>query len=281
MVSSNDPLKSMLELAMEALEQDRRTEMSANTVDKAISTFNRQFQENLRSRMEKQEHMLDKEYRDIFNKHKKVSTEQGFNPKDFSAKYLRQINNRVKYSIDLIRDQQSEHQKQIASRFINWFNVNSPEMRKNDKKLETYLQGDNTDNHAKFVIDDQSRKLASSFMDISAEHGRAIGMVWLTRQDNKVVGKPGGEYPKGTEKHNNHYVRQGKLYLYKDNWWLKHGYIKKTQQVEYVEDLEDGLPGVGIGCRCTRRNIFSLDRIPKEYLGILTEKGKRYLDNKR
>ena len=89
------------------------------------------------------------------------------------------------------------------------------------------------------------------------------------------MGTPGGLYPvaKNPEVHGNHYEREGKFYLLRDNWASKNGYIKGGV---YADTLKDGEPGIPIGCRCVRENIFALDDIPDKYKSMITASGKEY-----
>lgn len=125
----------------------------------------------------------------------------------------------------------------------------------------------------KMIIRDQQKKMVGNMSYITATNNNAIGFIWKNRNDKRVVGNPAGLYPKGNDMHNNHWKRDGKLYLFKDSQALKKGFIKKTNNIDYAEDIKDGIPGMAINCRCTMRVIYRLYEIPKEYDFILTNKG--------
>ena len=124
------------------------------------------------------------------------------------------------------------------------------------------------------IIRDQQHKLVSNMTYITAMKNDAIGFIWKNRKDIRVVGNPSGLYPSGNKMHNNHWKREGKLYLFRDSAALKKGLIKKTKDVQYADEIEDGLPGIPINCRCTMRLIYRLYEIPAEYKNIITQKGK-------
>lgn len=123
------------------------------------------------------------------------------------------------------------------------------------------------------VLRDQTHKLISNLTYITAIENSAIGFIWKHRHDIRVVGNPNGLYPKGNHMHNNHWERDGRLYLFRDSQALKKGHIKKTDKVEWADELEDGIAGQPINCRCTMRIIFRLYEIPKEYKDMITAKG--------
>lgn len=124
------------------------------------------------------------------------------------------------------------------------------------------------------VVRDQTHKLISNLTYITAIENSAIGFVWKHRHDIRVVGNPQGLYPKGNHMHNNHWERDGRLYLFRDSQAVKNGYINKNDsKVEWADEIEDGIAGQPINCRCTMRIIFRLYEIPKEYESIISKKG--------
>lgn len=99
-----------------------------------------------------------------------------------------------------------------------------------------------TKRRAQFIARDQLHKVRS---DIDEAQQRDIGIdefIWRTSQDERVVGNPGGKYPKGTRMHGDHYHRNGKKY----RW-----------------DKPPGgeLPGKPIGCRCYAQPMLDVNKI--------------------
>lgn len=123
------------------------------------------------------------------------------------------------------------------------------------------------------VIRDQTHKLISNLTYITAVENSAIGFIWKHRHDIRVVGNPAGLYPVGNAMHNDHWSRDGRLYLFRESQALKKGYIKPNSLVEWADEIPDGIAGQPINCRCTMRLIFRLYEIPKEYESIITKKG--------
>ena len=70
-----------------------------------------------------------------------------------------------------------------------------------------------SDGRAKVLARDQTAKMNTSISAIR-QHDIGIDMyIWRTVQDQRVVGTPGGKYPKGTALHKNHYIMEGKCWI--------------------------------------------------------------------
>ena len=69
-------------------------------------------------------------------------------------------------------------------------------------------------NRARMIARDQTGKIIGDLNE--ARHGQ-LGIksyIWQTSEDEKVVGTPGGEYPEGNEVHMDHFIRNGKEFLW-------------------------------------------------------------------
>lgn len=100
------------------------------------------------------------------------------------------------------------------------------------------------------IARDQVGKLQS---DIIAGRQKELGIEsywWETANDRRVVGRPGGLYPKGSFKHQDHWIRRGRLFVADEGPPLVE--LVGTRRIVH-DDWTDGHPGQGIQCRCWRR----------------------------
>ena len=101
------------------------------------------------------------------------------------------------------------------------------------KTLAGRLQniGNITQRRAVFIARDQTAKVNSALTQARHQAAGVNKYSWSTSKDNRVVGTPGGKWPKATRAHGNHYKRQGDIFYYND-------------------PPPDGHPGEAPGCRC-------------------------------
>lgn len=112
------------------------------------------------------------------------------------------------------------------------------------KNLNEYLQSLEgvTRRKAELLARDQTSKMNSVFNQERMLDSGIDEYVWVTAQDRRVVGTPGGAYPKPTDMHGNHYERHNEIF-------------------RWDSPPHDGHPGWAINCRCTARAILDRDRI--------------------
>lgn len=209
---------------------------------------------------------------------------QKYKIEDLKPDFKKELEIRTNVSLSYITTQDRNTVEEIKNRLMNFASI--PHNSKNLEELEYDFFNDvipadvkknyKTSSWQNMIIRDQSHKLVSNMTYITAMKNNAIGFIWKNRKDIRVVGNPQGKYKKGNKMHNNHWEREGKLYLFRDSEALKKGLIKKTKDVKYADEIEDGLPGIPINCRCTMRLIYRLYEIPKEYKSIITKKGLEY-----
>ncbi|WP_300742895.1 hypothetical protein [uncultured Brachyspira sp.] len=207
---------------------------------------------------------------------------QKYKIEDLKPDFRKELESRINVSLSYIKTQDQNTIEEIKNRLMNFASI--PHPNKDLKELEYDFWNDVLPEKAKknyktnkwqnMIIRDQQHKLVSNMTYITAMKNDAIGFIWKNRKDIRVVGNPSGLYPSGNKMHNNHWKREGKLYLFRDSAALKKGLIKKTKDVQYADEIEDGLPGIPINCRCTMRLIYRLYEIPAEYKNIITQKGK-------
>ncbi len=99
-------------------------------------------------------------------------------------------------------------------------------------------------NRARVIARDQTSKFFANLNEIRQTNLGIREYIWRTADDDRVVGKPGGKFPKGNAAHQNHFKRNGKRFR-----WDK--------------PPADGHPGEPILCRCIAQaiipnNIFRL-----------------------
>lgn len=116
-----------------------------------------------------------------------------------------------------------------------------------------------SDNRAKVLARDQTAKMNTS---ISAIRQKDIGIdmyIWRTVQDERVVGTPGGKYPKGTKLHKNHYVMEGK-YCRWDNPNVYSDDQGKTWK-NRTQNMPHNHPGDDIMCRCRPEAVIDIEKL--------------------
>lgn len=221
------------------------------------------------------------QYRDFFQdfqeNHKGITKAS---IKDLKPKMKKELEKRVTLSFNLMKNQENELKQKMASRFLNWVSIDSKEVRGNTTSKQSLLnfldfakENGIAEDHAKFILKDQTRKMITALDFMVADQNGAIAGVWKNRGDRRVVGNPNGLYPTGNLAHGDHWDRENKVYLFKNSWAVQKGFAKSDY---YYEDLEDGGVGVAIGCRCRLEMIYDLRDLPTEFL---TKKGKELLED--
>ena len=116
-----------------------------------------------------------------------------------------------------------------------------------------------SDNRAKVLARDQTAKMNTS---ISAIRQKDIGIdmyIWRTVQDSRVVGTPGGKYPKGTKLHKNHYVMEGKFCRWDDPTVYSDDQGKTWRK--RTENMPHNHPGDDILCRCRPEAVIDIEKL--------------------
>lgn len=188
-------------------------------------------------------------------------------------------------SLNLITNKSSDSMNLIKERLWNWIYSNDDPNKlygtslRNSVKASDILIKQNK--HFRMIIRDQQHKMRGNLDYAIAQELQAISFIWNTRKDKRVVGNPGGLYPKVNNPriHDNHYERAGKMYFYHNSWAIKGGYINtKAKGFEWA-DFEDGMPSVPINCRCVASNQFSLISIERFNRDFLTQKGRDWIQS--
>lgn len=257
----------------------RTAEFGVSLLRSGLNKFYRSWFKNSAARVKKQ---LTKEYYDYCKEDfiKNNVGLKGWRIEELRPEFRDQLKQRIDYSLSLIKTQSQENMLKLENRFRNWINLKTLGVGdKTTLKQAVGFEKEHKKNkkHLKFILRDQTMKLASSYDEIVANHYDAICFIWKTRKDNRVSGNPAGKYPKAdlnSKTHGNHYIRQGRYYFYENSWAIKQGLINKSK-IELVSSLKDGMPGKPIGCRCYATNLYELTDIPKQ---LLSKKGLEYVN---
>ena len=95
---------------------------------------------------------------------------------------------------------------------------------------------------AKRLARDQTAKLTTDLNRIRQEAAGINSYIWRDSRDERVVGNPGGRYPRGSNAHRDHWSRNGK-------------------EFRWDSPPPDGHPGQAIQCRCTAEPVIRLDEL--------------------
>ena len=91
---------------------------------------------------------------------------------------------------------------------------------------------------AKLIARDQTSKVIGQLTEARQTGIGINSYLWITMDDESVVGNPAGEFPEGNEMHMNHFVRNGVEFFWNN-------------------PPADGHPGQAINCRCVAQGIIN------------------------
>lgn len=114
-------------------------------------------------------------------------------------------------NVDLIKSISQQHFAEVGQAVLdNYRGVPLP----GDVSLTQRLQkiGGISKNRAKFIARDQTGKLTADLNQMRQADNGIEEYIWRNAGDNRVVGNPGGLYPKGNRVHGNHWDREGKKF---------------------------------------------------------------------
>jgi len=114
------------------------------------------------------------------------------------------------------------------------------------------------------VIIDQSQKLVASVSAIVAEDGGAIAGIWHSHWREA-----------GYDYRVDHKDRDGRVFVIRDNWALRRGYMKLAG-AKYTDQVTE--PGQEIFCRCAYEYLYTLRDLPER---MVTRAGREALDAAR
>lgn len=114
-------------------------------------------------------------------------------------------------------------------------------------------------NRAQLIARDQTSKLTAT---VNQTRQTSIGIsmyIWHNMQDNRVVGKPGGLYPKGNKAHGNHWIMEGMYCKWNDPTVYSTDKGKKWKK--RTTEMPRLPPSMEIQCRCFAEPVIDLDDI--------------------
>lgn len=100
---------------------------------------------------------------------------------------------------------------------------------------------------AQVIARDQTAKTATSLNEVRQTSNGISEYDWSNSGDNRVVGKPGGLYPKGNRVHGDHWSRQGKRF-------------------KWNQPPHDGHPGQAVLCRCKAKPVLNIDELIAQFV---------------
>ena len=167
----------------------------------------------------------------------------------------------VHVNVDLVTNLQESLQSDISRIVMGGFREGKRWESLRDELLGTKLDPgvfDKVDTRAKLIARDQTTKL---YADVGEKRQVNAGLtlyIWRTMEDERVVGTPGGRWPKGSEGHHNHYLMDGKVCKWSDptvyadsvELALAGKWKKRTAQ------MPEGATGKEIQCRCYAGPVF-------------------------
>jgi SPP1 gp7 family putative phage head morphogenesis protein len=107
------------------------------------------------------------------------------------------------------------------------------------EQLAEKIQGryDVSARRAELIARDQIGSLNAKLAQAKQTELGVKKYIWRNSQDERVVGNPSGKYPKGNERHGDHWSREGKVF-------------------DWGNPPHDGHPGEAIQCRCTAEPVW-------------------------
>lgn len=273
--STKELLKNIFE---NELDLDK-SNISQTTIDFIIRYYNQAVRKHLKKEYKKKEDLIKMKLKKSYNLFCKKGWDDKevdilkYSLKDLKPTFKKELEKSINNCLQLCKTQDITFLNKVRDNLLNYCS-NTQLQRSQSSFFENVLPKKYDESWQKMIIRDQQKKMIGNLTYITAMRNGAFGFIWKNRQDIRVVGNPNGLYKEWNDKHNNHWKRHNKLYLFKDSEMIKKGLIKKSGDVEWAEEIPDGLPSQAINCRCTMRLLYRLYEIPKKYEYIITEKGK-------
>lgn len=105
-----------------------------------------------------------------------------------------------------------------------------------------------SDGRAKVLARDQTSKMNTAITAIRQNNLGIDMYIWKTAEDERVVGRPGGRYPKISKLHRNHWMMQGLLCKWADP--TVYSEDKGKTWKKRLQQMPQNHPGDDIMCRC-------------------------------
>jgi hypothetical protein len=180
-----------------------------------------------------------------------------------------ELDRRILASANLIKLNRAESIERTLKRFSGWATsipiggTSAPEAKEGASKIRKSITS--LPFEERRVIVDQGHKLTSAVSDIVAVDGGAIAMRWRHVKERSKAYTPREE----------HLERDGVVYVIRDNWASKKGFVKLAGH-QYTDQVTK--PGEEVFCRCTGEYIYNLRDLPAE---MVTKAGRDELERVR
>ena len=146
----------------------------------------------------------------------------------------------------------------VAERVVQHFKgIPMPENRTLRQQIKEEFKV--SDGRAKVLARDQTSKMNTSISAIRQVNLGIDCYVWKTVEDERVVGKPGGVYPKTTKLHKNHYIMQGLLCKWADP--NVYSDDKGATWKPRTAQMPHNHPGDDIMCRCRPAPFIDIEKL--------------------
>lgn len=146
----------------------------------------------------------------------------------------------------------------VADRVVQHFKgIPMPENRTLRQQIKEEFKV--SDGRAKVLARDQTSKMNTSISAIRQVNLGIDCYIWKTVEDERVVGKPGGVYPKTTKLHKNHYIMQGLLCK-----WADPNVYSDDKGVTWkprTAQMPHNHPGDDIMCRCRPAPFIDIEKL--------------------
>ena len=172
-----------------------------------------------------------------------------------------ELDRRIVASAELIKLNRETAIQQTLQRFSGWSTSipkgGSDAVKKSKEKKEIRKALASLPFEERRVLIDQSAKLSAAISDIVAVDGGAIAAIWHSHWRQA-----------GYDYREHHKDRDGQVYLIRDSWAAKAGYVK-AGKAGYSDKMTQ--PGEEVYCRCYWQFLYNIRQLPAD---ILTQKGK-------
>lgn len=146
----------------------------------------------------------------------------------------------------------------VADRVVQHFKgIPMPENRTLRQQIKEEFEI--SDGRAKVLARDQTAKMNTAITAIRQQNLGIDCYIWKTVEDNAVVGKPGGLYPKPTKLHRNHYIMNGLLCKWNDANVYSDDKGKTWKQ--RTAEMPHNHPGDDIMCRCRPAPFIDIEKL--------------------
>lgn len=146
----------------------------------------------------------------------------------------------------------------VADRVVQHFKgIPMPEGRTLRQQIKEEFKV--SDGRAKVLARDQTSKMNTSISAIRQVNLGIDCYIWKTVEDERVVGKPGGVYPKTTKLHKNHYIMQGLLCKWADP--TVYSDDKGATWKPRTAQMPHNHPGDDIMCRCRPAPFIDIEKL--------------------